>query len=281
MRKPLFFALAAALFLAQPASAADVDGDRDGIPDGLDKCPFTQPNAQIDPQGCALDGDLDQVADGIDRCPGTASGETVNAEGCSSAQFPVAAAPVAPAAAGAAAPAAPAASSVFDVLSQPGAATPAPAPAAVPPPVIAPSAPAPQQPTFYTLPGDPSLPAYSPSTESAPPAALADDSFSDPLLTTVYFVRGSSQIPEASLRKLGYSLSGLKKSIDRYPRMVIELAGHADGGDKGNPGTLALARAEAVKSYLVSQGVPAERVRATSRAAEAPLGKVEVLTYPK
>jgi OOP family OmpA-OmpF porin len=61
---------------------ADQDGD--GVPDGLDRCPNTPPGAMTDNVGCPLDSDGDGVLDGLDRCTDTPKGALVNQSGCPS-----------------------------------------------------------------------------------------------------------------------------------------------------------------------------------------------------
>jgi len=59
-----------------------VDTDKDGIPDGIDKCPTTPAGAVVDAAGCPVDTDKDGVPDGIDKCPNTPPGTAVDATGC-------------------------------------------------------------------------------------------------------------------------------------------------------------------------------------------------------
>jgi OOP family OmpA-OmpF porin len=59
-----------------------MDSDRDGVMDGVDKCPDTPRGAKVDANGCPIDSDGDGVPDGIDKCPGTPHGTKVNPEGC-------------------------------------------------------------------------------------------------------------------------------------------------------------------------------------------------------
>ena len=59
------------------------DGDGDGVPDNLDKCPNTPVCARpVDADGCPSDEDGDGVYDGCDRCPGTPAGVKVDSSGC-------------------------------------------------------------------------------------------------------------------------------------------------------------------------------------------------------
>jgi OOP family OmpA-OmpF porin len=60
------------------------DADADGVADASDRCPSTPAGDQVDANGCSLpkDADGDGVEDANDRCPGTAGGERVDASGC-------------------------------------------------------------------------------------------------------------------------------------------------------------------------------------------------------
>ncbi len=68
--------------LAGPLGARD--SDRDGVPNGEDRCPGTAPGEPVDPTGCPLprDSDGDGVLDGTDRCPSTQPGQRVDLTGC-------------------------------------------------------------------------------------------------------------------------------------------------------------------------------------------------------
>lgn len=58
------------------------DADRDGVLDGIDRCPNTPAGTVVDAYGCALDSDGDGVNDSLDRCPGTPAGVSVDSSGC-------------------------------------------------------------------------------------------------------------------------------------------------------------------------------------------------------
>ncbi len=65
------------------------DRDKDGVQDGVDRCPGTPAGETVDSAGCAAsqrDSDSDKVNDSADRCPDTAAGAQVDAEGCSPEQ---------------------------------------------------------------------------------------------------------------------------------------------------------------------------------------------------
>src|SRR2546430_3991494 len=61
-----------------------LDSDKDGVPDGIDKCPNTPPGTEVDSTGCPRfkDSDGDGVPDDRDKCPGTPPGSRVDANGC-------------------------------------------------------------------------------------------------------------------------------------------------------------------------------------------------------
>ncbi|MFV2073133.1 MAG: OmpA family protein [Thermoanaerobaculales bacterium] len=58
------------------------DEDGDGVPDHLDRCPYTPQGVAVDEEGCPLDSDGDGVPDYLDKCPGTPKGIAVDARGC-------------------------------------------------------------------------------------------------------------------------------------------------------------------------------------------------------
>lgn len=65
-------------------SAPPRDSDSDGVPDSLDKCLGTPLGDRVDANGCSLppDTDGDGVIDARDRCPDTPAGVKVDAAGC-------------------------------------------------------------------------------------------------------------------------------------------------------------------------------------------------------
>lgn len=56
------------------------DADNDGVSDKNDKCPGTPTGVTVDKTGCPLDKDVDGVADSKDECPDVAGSATLN--GC-------------------------------------------------------------------------------------------------------------------------------------------------------------------------------------------------------
>ena len=63
-------------------TGCELDGDNDGVVDGLDSCPGTAPGTTVDAVGCALDDDNDGVKNAADLCPDTKAGTQVDATGC-------------------------------------------------------------------------------------------------------------------------------------------------------------------------------------------------------
>lgn len=60
----------------------DIDSDRDGVFDKMDKCPNTPRGSRVDKYGCPIDSDGDGVLDYKDNCPDTPKGVAVDTHGC-------------------------------------------------------------------------------------------------------------------------------------------------------------------------------------------------------
>jgi outer membrane protein OmpA-like peptidoglycan-associated protein len=58
------------------------DDDGDGVRNALDKCPDTPKGVKVDSNGCPIDSDGDGVPDYLDECPDTPKGTKVDAKGC-------------------------------------------------------------------------------------------------------------------------------------------------------------------------------------------------------
>lgn len=67
-------------YVLAESKPSDLDGD--GVPDRRDQCPNTEAGTPVDMQGCPLDSDKDSVNDKLDACPNTPAGATVDARGC-------------------------------------------------------------------------------------------------------------------------------------------------------------------------------------------------------
>ena len=70
-------------FGSRPASMpVDGDADGDGVRDSMDQCRGTPMGRVVDGAGCELDADNDGVADGADQCANTVAGAIVDTRGC-------------------------------------------------------------------------------------------------------------------------------------------------------------------------------------------------------
>jgi outer membrane protein OmpA-like peptidoglycan-associated protein len=72
------------------------------------------------------------------------------------------------------------------------------------------------------------------------------------------------------------NLRQLAQSLQKYPGTEVLIVGHTDnvGADAYNM-TLSQRRAESAKSYLVSMGIPAERIRTNGRGETEPIASNE------
>ena len=141
------------------------------------------------------------------------------------------------------------------------------APAVTPPPPVPPAAP-------VVPPAPPSPP---PPPAAAPPRALTEDEIfaqkslaqlnNERPLGDVFFDLDASTIKEESKAALSTNSTWLK----RWTSTRINIEGHCDerGTAEYNLG-LGERRANAVKAYLVSLGVPADRLVIVSKGKESP-----------
>jgi peptidoglycan-associated lipoprotein len=140
------------------------------------------------------------------------------------------------------------------------------------PPVARPLPPAPPPPSTATTPPDPPAP----MREPMPPQPLAsddvagrslDDLNKDSPLRAIFFEYDSSEINETSRATLQANAAVLKK----YPSWIITIEGHCD--ERGTAEyNLALGerRAVAARTYLISLGLDAGRLRTVSYGSEFP-----------
>jgi outer membrane protein OmpA-like peptidoglycan-associated protein len=134
-----------------------------------------------------------------------------------------------------------------------------------------PGAPGVATPLGAPQPGTPATPPQelSPTTGTSALAIFLDGSEATPrrfILRGLEFDSSSSAITNTG------PLDDAAKVLRDHPAAKIRLEGHTDAtGSEPSNRTLSTARAEAVKSYLVSKGVDQSRIEAVGRAYEAPI----------
>src|SRR5688572_6525032 len=140
------------------------------------------------------------------------------------------------------------------------------------PPVARPMPPSPPPPSAETRPPDPPAPVREPMPPQPLPtddvsARSLDDLNRDSPLQPVFFDLDSSDVSDAGRATLQANAAILKK----YPTWVITIEGHCD--ERGTAEyNLALGerRAIAARTYLISLGVDANRLRTVSYGSEFP-----------
>lgn len=230
------------------------DSDGDQIPDGLDRCSDTPRGATVDALGCPGDEDGDGVLDGLDRCPRTPTGTAVNATGCAVGQ-----APGRPAPAAAQPPAQPPAAqpSVAPTPAKPNAGQAQPR-AGQPPPRVQPDTLGrPLQRPNVTVPG-----------AAVPKPAAPAGSLEAGIIQGVAFVAGTARLQTSSYVALD-SVAALLKAA---PDVRVEIGAHTDNsGSSANDLRITSLQAEAVRDYLVVQGVNYQQIVARGYGSSVPL----------
>lgn len=224
------------------------DTDGDDVFDGLDRCPTTPAGATVNEAGCPIDSDGDNVPDGLDVCPNTPAGAAVNAKGC----------PEDGDGDGVAdgldrCPATPAGASV-DQLGCPGDED--------GDRVLDGLDRCPRTPAGSTVNAFGCPPGVPPGTEGA--GLLAPGSKRN--LTSVQFQPRSARIPAAGRP----ALDSLASALKAHPEVSVEVAAYGDG-TAGETQTLTQLRAEAVRRYLITQGVPLQQLVARGYGNAEPL----------
>jgi len=223
------------------------DGDADGVVDAADRCPVTPAGDAVDLNGCTLpkDADGDGVVDGADRCPGTASGDKVDASGCSLPKDTDG-------------------DGVTDAADR------------------CPNTPAGETVDITGCPpsrdsdmdGVPNAADRCPGT----PVGQRVDTLGCPVLFTgvqrtivlegVNFETGSANLTDQSHA----TLDRVAASLLAYPLLRVEVAGYTDiRGSAATNLRLSQARAAAVRTYLVSRGVPARQLTSRGFGAGNPI----------
>ncbi len=217
------------------------DSDRDGVPNREDRCPDTPAGSPVDPTGCNLprDSDDDGVLDGGDRCPGTPAGQRVDISGCNADLD---------------------GDGVPNTLDR--------CPGSPPGAEVDPfGCPPPRPPADSDGDGVPDERDRCPGTpDGAPVDALGclrpiqvPPAPPRLILRDVTFATGSATLtPEAQA-----SLRATAASLLAQPDIPLEVAGYTDTtGSRLVNERLSLRRAESVRAFLVSAGVPSERLTA-------------------
>lgn len=215
------------------------DSDHDGVPNAADRCPGTPPGQSVDPTGCGLqrDSDGDGVLDGGDRCPGTPAGQRVDVTGCNAdldgdgVPNAVDRCPDTPP------------GSTTDQFGCP------------------PARPAPDSDRDGVADDRDRCPGTAPDSpvDGFGCARPADPPHPPLVLTDVTFATGSATLT-ATAR---VALRAIADSLLARPPVRLEIAGYTDDtGSRAANERLSLARAEAVRAFLVAAGVPADLLAA-------------------
>jgi outer membrane protein OmpA-like peptidoglycan-associated protein len=239
------------------ATGCTEDSDGDNIPNGLDRCPDTEAGVLVDPNGCPKDSDEDSIPDGLDRCSETPRGATVDALGCPGDED---------------------GDGVLDGLDRcprtaPGAAINASgcssgqgaAPSAQNPPQAAtppPQAAAPQ----------PSRAAPNPAPTPPKPApaarAPARGRIVAGVLPGVGFTSGTARLQPESF----VALDSIAELLQADTTLRVEIGAHTDNGGVASQNQhLSNLQADAVRTYLVTKGVPYQQVLARGYGGSVPL----------
>jgi OOP family OmpA-OmpF porin len=233
------------------------DSDGDGIPDGLDRCSDTPRGATVDALGCPGDEDGDGVLDGLDRCPRTPVGTAVNSSGCAQSQTPTRPPP-----------------SGAQQAPQPN---PTPAPAQAPPaagvtrPTAAqppPNAQAPPNAAGGRPPIDTTGRPIQRPNVTVPRTGAQGGAIASGVLPDVSFVPGTARLQSSSYVALD-SLAGL---LLASPNTRVEIGAHtANSGSSSDDVRITTLQAEAVRDYLVVQGVSYQQLVARGYGSSVPL----------
>ena len=218
-----------------------IDSDGDGVVDPQDACPNTPAGVTVDSKGCPLDSDGDGVADYLDKCPNTPRGAAVNAQGC---------------------PLDSDGDGVLDYLDK------------------CPNTPrgTPVDTSGCPLDTDgDGVPDYLDKCPNTPRGLKVDATGCVREAQTIVLQNVNFEFNKATLTADSQTvLSEVATGLKSDPNMKVEIAGHTDskGSDAYNQ-KLSQNRANSVKAYLVSQGVPTTRLVAKGYGEKSPVATNE------
>ncbi len=236
------------------------DTDNDGVTDPRDACPATLTGAAIDGRGCAIgDSDGDGVTNTQDRCPNSAIGDRVDSMGCTIV-IPKQAV-----------------DTDADLDGVPDSrdrcpATPVGASAdaagctiVIPKTVV--EGDADNDGVLDSRDKCPGTPAGSPADASGC-TILFKNTERTVTLRGVNFASGREELTPTSFAVL----DDVARQLIEAPTIRIEVVGHTDAtGGRTRNIRLSLGRAEAVRAYLIMQGVPSERLVARGFGPDQPI----------
>lgn len=220
------------------------DADGDGVTDDRDQCANTPAGAKVDANGCS-DQDNDTVMDPSDRCPNTPAGVKVDANGCPTDQDK---------------------DGVFDGVDQcPD------TPAGTP--VDAKGCPTDSDGDGVMDNADrcPNTPAGT-TVDAAGCPALFQPGQTTLVLQGVTFATNKADLTPESKEILDRMAERFHGLMVPGATIKVEVAGHTDNvGSRAYNTRLSQARAESVKAYLVSKGVPADMLTAKGYGEDRPV----------
>ncbi|MCB9497541.1 MAG: OmpA family protein [Fibrobacteria bacterium] len=223
------------------ANGCPLDADGDGVADHMDRCPSTPKGAPVDTVGCPLDSDHDGVIDFTDKCPSTHAGVKVDATGCGTDD---------------------------DLDGVPNTTDRCPNTAS------GISVDATGCPPDLDRDGVPDFRDKCPNTrtdkeiDSTGCPVLKIEAGARLTLDGIVFREGKAQIDEASRP----TLESVALAILKAPDVHIEIAGYTDSrGSKSGNQRLSQSRANAVRIYLVSLGVPSRQLKAKGYGSADPV----------
>ena len=217
----------------------NVDTDGDGVPDDRDQCPDTPPDCEVDENGCAKDSDGDGVKDCVDKCPNTPKDCPVDATGCAKDSD---------------------GDGVKDCVDK----CPDTPPDCKPVNKNGCAADSDGDGVKDCIDKCPGTPKNTPVDKNGCPP-VGEELM---ILTGINFAFDSAKLDKASETIIDRAVQNLK----RNPQMSVLIEGHTDsvGPEDYNMG-LSVRRAQAVKDYIISQGIAKERLSKKGFGESQPL----------